>query len=151
MDGRSRTIGARTARWWQVPVRHVAALVLLGLPLSGQQSPTPLPQPGNGRLNPHNPNNPNNQNGPVESSFAPDKKRLRLLNVERQKEIVSDTARLLQLAQELNAEVAGKEASGMTAEDLRKVAEIGKLAKSVKQKMSFGVGSSPSLLDPIGP
>jgi len=80
---------------------------------------------------------------------GPDKKRMQMLNAERQKSIVSDTEKLLRLAKELNDEVADNDSAALSSEQLRKVEEIGKLAKSVKSKMSFSVGGYPSLNSPL--
>lgn len=67
-------------------------------------------------------------------------KQLRALNAQRQKAMVSDAAKLLQLATELNAEVASGNSGSLTPSQLRKVAAIEKLARSVKEKMSLAVG-----------
>jgi len=73
-----------------------------------------------------------------------DEKRLRALNTERQKELVSETNKLLKLAAELNAEVNSAHPDALTADQLRKLAEMEKLAHSVKDKMSTSVrGVSP--------
>ena len=63
-------------------------------------------------------------------------KRLRALNIERQKQLVADTNKLLKLAKELNEEVAASNTGTLTPEQLRKVAEIEKLARSVKERMA---------------
>lgn len=74
-------------------------------------------------------------------------KRLRALNAARQKALVADTDRLLKLANELNAEIAAANAGSLGPIQLRKLAEIEKLARSVKEKMSTSVRpSSPSFL-----
>lgn len=57
------------------------------------------------------------------------------LNIERQKEMVSDTNKLLKLARELNTEISSSNSDSLTPAQLRKVAEIEKLAHSVKEKM----------------
>jgi hypothetical protein len=62
------------------------------------------------------------------------------LNIERQKELVSDTNKLLKLARELNYEVDGGGADTLTPDQLRTLATIEKLARSVKEKMSEGTG-----------
>ena len=72
-----------------------------------------------------------------------------MLNAERQKSLISDADKLLKLAKELNDEVAGSDSSSMSDEELRKVAEIGKLAKSVKEKMSYSMGGYPGLNTPL--
>lgn len=109
------------------------------------QSPYPqFPSTNNGKAGRHYPDT-NSQFGGEPDA---DPKRMRLLNAERQKELVSDTQKLLQLAQELNAEVSDAGAGAMTDAQLRKVAEIAKLARSVKEKMSFSVGGYPPLKGP---
>lgn len=62
-------------------------------------------------------------------------KQLKSLNALRQKRLVSDTDKLLQLATELKAEVEkpGKDASSGRA--ITKADQIEKLAKSVREKM----------------
>ena len=55
--------------------------------------------------------------------------------IERQKRIVSDTERLLALANELKIEVASSGAATPTPSMLRKMDEIEKLAHNVKEKM----------------
>jgi hypothetical protein len=78
-------------------------------------------------------------------------KRQRALNAERQKSMVSDTDKLLKLARELNTEVGGENSGSLTSEELHKVAEIEKLARNVKQKMSSAPGGGPALRDPFNP
>jgi hypothetical protein len=56
-------------------------------------------------------------------------------NVERQKHLVSDTERLVALANELKLEVAKSGSETLTPEMQHKIAEIEKLARSVKDKM----------------
>ncbi len=73
-----------------------------------------------------------------------EEKRLRALNADRQKSLVSDTNKLLVLVNELNAEIARSKADALTAEQLRKVAEIEKLARNVREKMSLSVKGPPS-------
>jgi hypothetical protein len=69
-------------------------------------------------------------------------KRLRALNADRQKSMVSDADKLVKLARQLDEEIASNSTDELTPEELRKVAEIEKLAHNVKAKMaqSFGVG-----------
>jgi hypothetical protein len=73
-------------------------------------------------------------------------RRLRALNVERQKQLVADTNKLLKLAKELNDEVAATSSNSFTAEQLRKIGEIEKLAKSVRERMTQGVGEGQNTL-----
>jgi len=66
--------------------------------------------------------------------------RLRALNTLRQKSLVSDTDKLLKLTIELNAEITAAHPDSLTANQLRKLGEIEKLAHSVKEKMGTSVG-----------
>jgi len=59
------------------------------------------------------------------------------LNADRQKSMVADTDKLLKLARELNAEIGQGNRATLTPEELRKVADIEKLARNVRQKMSI--------------
>jgi hypothetical protein len=70
-------------------------------------------------------------------------KRLRMLNAERQKAMISDTNKLLRLATELNAEVNSGNFGSLTSAQLKKVAEIEKLARRVKEEMSTSVRGTP--------
>jgi hypothetical protein len=67
-------------------------------------------------------------------------RRLNALNRERQKEMISDTNKLLKLAMELNDEIAANNTGSLTWDQLHKMAEIEKLARNVKEKMADGVG-----------
>jgi len=73
-------------------------------------------------------------------------RRWRALNIERQKELVADTNKLLKLAKELNDEVAAASAESFSGSQLRKIAEIEKLAKSVKERMTVAIGAGTNLL-----
>jgi hypothetical protein len=67
-------------------------------------------------------------------------RRLNALNRERQKEMISDTNKLLKLAIELNDQIAANNTGSLTWDELHKMAEIEKLARNVKDKMADGVG-----------
>lgn len=69
-------------------------------------------------------------------------RRIRQLNIERQKEMVSDSEKLLKLTADLNAEIAKSHAKALTPDQLRIVAKIEKLAKSVREKMTNPVEGS---------
>lgn len=75
-------------------------------------------------------------------------RRLRVLNMERQKELVADTNKLLKLARELNVEVASQKSEALTPEQLHKIAEIEKLARNVKERMTAAVGEPQSTFPP---
>lgn len=70
----------------------------------------------------------------AESAFQ--RRRIRVLNAERQKEMVSDANKLLRLTAELNNEVSHNKSDSFTPDQLRQLAKIEKLARSVKNKMS---------------
>ena len=53
----------------------------------------------------------------------------------RQAQIVADTNRLLQLAQELQAEVAKSSKNTLSLAVVKKAAEVERLAKSLKERM----------------
>ena len=129
-----------------VTLRSALGLVLLlGVLVAG---PTPYAQfPSTDARNSQHFPDTSGQYGQEPNS--PDKKRIQMLNAERQKSLVSDADRLLKLARELNAAVTEGNSAELSSDQLRKIEEIGKLAKSVKSKMSFSVGGYPSLNMPL--
>jgi hypothetical protein len=74
---------------------------------------------------------------------------IRALNVDRQKALVSDTNKLLRLVNELNAEIARVNTGSLSGAQLHKVAEIEKLARNVKEKMSTPVRGLPAYPAPF--
>jgi hypothetical protein len=75
-------------------------------------------------------------------------RRLRQLNLAQHKAMVADTDKLVKLANELNAEIGRTNPGLLTPEQLRKVAEIEKLAHSVKDKMRMSVQGVPGFQIP---
>jgi hypothetical protein len=73
-------------------------------------------------------------------------RRLRALNMERQKQMVADASKLLRLAKELNDEVASTTSETFTPDQLRKIAEIEKLARNVRERMASAVGTPQPML-----
>ncbi|MGH9588353.1 MAG: hypothetical protein ACRD3F_15490 [Acidobacteriaceae bacterium] len=59
-------------------------------------------------------------------------------NTERQKKIVSDTAKLLAMAKKLNDEVSQSSKNELSIDVVKQAAQIEKLAKSIKEKMRNG-------------
>jgi len=120
--------------------------LLLAVQVLGLSQYPQFPSTNNGR---------NGQNFPDSTSpfghdtNSPDKKRMQMLNAERQKTLMSDAEKLLKLARQLNDEMAENGSDTMTSQQLHKVEEIGKLAKSVKEKMSYSVGGFPSVTPPL--
>lgn len=77
-------------------------------------------------------------------------RRMKLLNSERHKSLMSDTDKLFKLATELNNEIAHSNSGELTPEQLRKVAEIEKLAHGVRDKMTMTLTvPAPSLNFPV--
>jgi len=123
--------------------------ILLVLPMGGAQNtptghigglPQPFGVPGGesplGDVNNRNPDDPEQA------------RRIRMLNAERQKSLVADTVKLLKLANELNATMAKEDAQAPTLDELRKIADIEKLAHNVKEKMKITVIGTPIYRSP---
>jgi hypothetical protein len=75
-------------------------------------------------------------------------RRIRMLNAERQRSLVADTVKLLKLANELNATMAKEGGPAPTQVELRKVADIERLARNVKEKMKITVTATPTYRNP---
>ena len=71
--------------------------------------------------------------GPTDSKLERDQAKLR--DVDRQKQIVADTQKLVELANQLNADVQKSTKDTLSLDVIRKADEIEKLAKSVREKM----------------
>jgi hypothetical protein len=78
-------------------------------------------------------------------------RRARALNDMRQKEIISDTNKLLKLANELDAEIRKADSDSLTPDQLHKLAIIEKLARNVKEHMSTPVANMPAYRPPPAP
>ena len=122
--------------------RAVAALVLLaaaaGL-VPGQFNPNPrVPAP----------TRPGFREG---SNLDPlsESKRMKALNADRHKSMVSDAEKLVKLARQLDAEIASNPTDGLTPQEVQKLAAIEKLAHNVKTKMAQSFGGGPELKSPI--
>jgi hypothetical protein len=72
-------------------------------------------------------------------------KRLQMLNAAQHKSMVADTDRLLKLVTDLNSQINSNKTSELTAEQLKMVAEIEKLAHSVRDKMRMSVRSAVNI------
>jgi HAMP domain-containing protein len=124
----------------RVAGRIVTAVLLLGAPIAAQ-SPTAPPIPispgiGHVRLAMTDP-----------SMFFSDTKiearQAKMLNVQRQQAIVTDTEKILQLARELEADAHSARPTMSLAERMHKAEEIEKLAKTVREKMTYAIGAPP--------
>jgi hypothetical protein len=101
-------------------------------------------QPGAPNLTNRAPESPFAGIGPTDPVIAA--RQARAMNTARQKSLISDTDKLLKLAQELKAEVDNGNRSALTPVQLRKIADIEKLARNVKQKMGISF-SNGQLID----
>ena len=144
----------RSTHWLGWMGRGVFCLVLLmvvsAAPMHAQKNPGPSPSPPPGPYN----NQPLPPRPVFTDSKAPDygpapehtptfqeQQYLRYLN-SRLKSMVSDTDKLLELAKKLNQETNTSNPGSASAEDIRTVAEIEKLAHSVKWKMQLVADAS---------
>ena len=93
-----------------------------GLPPSGQQQPQSPLSPGI-----------TDTDGPLNPQLEHDQARMR--NLDRQKQLVADTERLLNLANELKTEVDKSNKDTLSLDVIKKADEIEKLAHTVKEKM----------------
>jgi hypothetical protein len=78
-------------------------------------------------------------------------KRRKLINIQRQAAIVNDSNKLLNLATELNDEVVKGNRGALSPEQMKKLAEIEKLAHSVREKMTQTVPELPANQNSINP
>src|SRR5581483_11545101 len=124
----------------------VAVFVLL-IRLSGQQQPPISNQPTMPNLSNKPNRNPFENMPDADPGMA--ERQMRALNVMRQKSMVSDTEKLLRLAQELNKDIEASNTTTLTPVELRKLADIEKLARNVKQKMSISYSGAPAFNEPI--
>jgi hypothetical protein len=151
-EGGSRSVG-RSLQYLRMPL-YVAPAVALLLSLAC----TARSQSQSGNSGSGVPHTTMGGNFPQRSDMGPlatdeydpmiTERRLRALNMERQKEMVSDTNKLLKLARELNAEVAGQKAEMLTPDQLHKIAEIEKLARNVRERMTSAVGETQTMIPP---
>jgi hypothetical protein len=82
---------------------------------------------------------------------AEEERRLRALNAERQKRVVSDASKILKLTNELSAEIARANSDSLTRSEVRKLAEIEKLARDLKTNMSTTTLPSTEIQSPMDP
>jgi hypothetical protein len=113
-------------------LRFLAVLGLLALPpVSGNAGQfTPMPGPDNQRDPISDINKTTDPN--VEKLH---KQQVKALNEQRQKQLVTDTDKLLELATELKTEVGKTDKDTLSVTVIRKTEQIEKLAKSVREKM----------------
>ena len=81
-------------------------------------------------------NSPNDEDNPLTRQMSVQAANKR--NIQRQQQIVDDTTKLLQLAQQLKDEVDKSSKNTLSVSVIKKADEIEKLAKTVKEKMREG-------------
>lgn len=72
-------------------------------------------------------------------------KRINALNADRQKSLINDTNKLVKLVAELNAEINGAPPSSLSDDQIKKLAEIEKLAHNIREKMSASINGIPQV------
>ncbi|HEY1575514.1 MAG TPA: hypothetical protein VGF82_00375 [Terracidiphilus sp.] len=87
--------------------------------------------------------------GNTEDTYNPnpefESKRVKALNADRHKVLVSDSEKLVKLARQLDAEIASNSTDELTPEEMRKLDTIEKLAHTVKAKMAESFGGGPEI------
>ena len=141
MSERRSAFAVRPGGWPRssVVLRALLLALVLALPGGGRNSPAGAQQPVTAdQMSPRGFNQAIqfDNSDPVE-----EQKRLRALNAERQKSMVSDADKLLKLAADLKAEVDKTNKDTLSLTVIRKAEAIEKLARDVKEKMKLSVGS----------
>lgn len=114
------------------PILLLAAVLMLVPAIHAQQTQTTTPPEQNiPGLSP-NPTPPDNNMAHMSERMA------RQRNTDRQKQIVADTAQLLKLAQQLNADVSKTNKDTLSLNVVKEASEIEKLAKTIKDRMKQG-------------
>lgn len=112
-------------------LRFLAVLGLLALPPVAGNAGQFTPAPGSDQKDPLA--DINKPNDPTVDKLR--KQQVKALNDQRQKQLVTDADKLLQLATELKTEVDKTDKDTLSVAVIRKSDEIEKLAKSVREKM----------------
>ena len=145
----------RSARAMHLAIVLFAAIVLLpalsaraqdasqqGVPDMGQNTPIAGHSTRHGTTNPTQIDDENPYRDAIREAQ---------LKAARQKALIDDTNKLLKLAAQLNDEIGGTETNPIDKDQLRKVAQIQKLAHSVEQNMKFSLTLKPSGPDQYPP
>ena len=139
VPGTNQAIPARRSQ--NVRLRLWGALLLGVLPLTAQSPGIFRPGPGiDAAPQP-------DRSSPVDARIKA--KRIAQLNENRQKAMMGDAEKLLRLAQELNEDANAGGANLSPAERMHKAAEIEKLAKGVKEKMTYAIGEPAEISLPF--
>jgi hypothetical protein len=123
-----------------VRILTIAAFVGIGaagITARGQVNPYPPPA-SQGGASGRNPNGISGQQQSIGPTDIPPRiasEQARAGNIERQKQLEADTAKLLSLATELKEQVGKTNQNVMSLDVIKKADEIEKLAKNVKERM----------------
>lgn len=119
-------------------LRYLPGLtLLLFLPVSVfSQATSPMYGPDPSYTSPNSNTTSGQAMAPPGYDPADEQRRLQLVIVERHDSMVSDTNKLLKLAQDLNDEINRTNPESLTPAQLSKIAEIQKLAHKVKSEMA---------------
>lgn len=146
-SGTGLAADGRRANRSHAPRRMLALLLLLGIPVAAQ-SPGMQAQAAR-------------DGGTVDLDLGSSSgagvdahiegRRFAALNQQRQKRMIIDANKLLKLAQELNADADAGGTILSPAQRLHKAEEIEKLAKNVKDRMTYSIGAPQDLMAPFAP
>lgn len=114
--------------------------------LAQQSTPRSSGQVSNRQMSPNQPDLTQTFPGSGNDSVF-QQRRLRQLNDLQHKALISDADKLLKLVTQLNEQVDNTTPAALTPDQLRMVAEIEKLAHSVKDKMKNSVQGAPVFFD----
>jgi hypothetical protein len=131
---RTQELTARRNSIFQTLLVLAFMLVIAG-PVRAQQAPPATP-PGSAAQPPSSQDAPKKPDQPQDKkpAAAPDARPMTPEEA-RQAQIVADTEKLYQLAQELQAEVAKSSKNTLSLAVIKKAEEVEKLAKSLKERM----------------
>ena len=119
-------------RWRRMVAGCVALGALGSVPMRAGQS-GPMMMPGASQDRPFDPNR--KQEPPDAGRIRMQEEQAKRVNDERQKKLVSDTAKLYELAGELKEQVGKSDKNTLSVDVVKKAEEIERLARSVKEKM----------------
>lgn len=128
------------------PRHMLAILLLLGLPVAAQSPGMPAQSVQDIGSNMQRDSE---SLGAAGIDARMEARRIAALNQQRQHQMVSDADKLLKLAQELNADADAGGTILSPAERMQKAAEIEKLARNVKEKMTYAIGAPQELTGPF--
>jgi hypothetical protein len=125
--------GNSRAHFFPTAIWGLGALALMCAPVAGSQSGNGNPF-GFPEVTQHDFPHPTVSSGSGMDRVDTERQRI-AINVARQKQIVSDSDKLLKLTKELNDEVAAGNTGDWSFDEMEKIAKIEKLARNVKTRM----------------